>query len=234
MKIGIIGAMEVEVVKLRDQLSNRKEQKKGAFVFYTGTLNQVEIVLLQSGIGKVNAAIGAALLIDNFKPDYVINTGAAGGFPGELKVGDIVISEEVIHHDMDCTVFGYKMGQVPGMPASFTANEKLISLADKVVHQFTELQTKKATILTGDQFMNNASATSKIKALFPAAEAVEMEGAAIAQTCFQFNIPFVVIRSISDIAGQENAMEYQEFVEIAAVNSAKMVTEMVHELGNLK
>jgi adenosylhomocysteine nucleosidase len=234
MKIGIIGAMEVEVVKLRDQLSNRNEQKKGSFVFYTGTLNNVEIVLLQSGIGKVNAAIGAAILIDNFQPDYVINTGAAGGFSGDLKVGDIVISKEVIHHDMDCTVFGYKIGQVPGMPASFIADEKLISLAEKSVHLLTDLQTKKATILTGDQFMNNAEATNKIKTLFPNAEAVEMEGAAIAQTCYQFNIPFVVIRSISDIAGQENAMEYQEFVEIAAVNSAKMVTEMVRELGNQK
>lgn len=234
MKIGIIGAMEVEVVKLRDQLANRNEQKKGSFVFYTGTLNNVEIVLLQSGIGKVNAAIGAALLIDNFKPDYVINTGAAGGFPGDLKVGDIVISEEVIHHDMDCTVFGYKIGQVPGMPASFIADEKLIALAEKSVHLLTDLQTKKACILTGDQFMNNADATNKIKTLFPTAEAVEMEGAAIAQTCYQFSIPFVVIRSISDIAGQENDIEYQEFVEIAAVNSAKMVTEMVRELGNQK
>jgi adenosylhomocysteine nucleosidase len=234
MKIGIIGAMEVEVVKLRNQLANRNEQKKGSFVFYTGTLNNVEIVLLQSGIGKVNAAIGAALLIDNFKPDYVINTGAAGGFPGDLKVGDIVISEEVIHHDMDCTVFGYKIGQVPGMPASFIADEKLIALAEKSVHLLTDLQTKKACILTGDQFMNNADATNKIKTLFPTAEAVEMEGAAIAQTCYQFSIPFVVIRSISDIAGQENDIEYQEFVEIAAVNSAKMVTEMVRELGNQK
>jgi len=232
MKIGIIGAMEVEVVRLREQLTNRNEQKKGAFVFYTGNLNDVEIVLLQSGIGKVNAAIGTAILIDTFKPDYVINTGAAGGFSGDLKVGDIVISEEVIQHDMDCTVFGYQMGQVPGMPVSFKANEKLISLADKSVHQLTNLQTKKGTILTGDQFMNNPEATNKIKAIFPAAEAVEMEGAAIAQTCYQFNIPFVVIRSISDIAGQENAIEYKEFVETAAVNSAKMVTEMVRVLGN--
>ncbi len=234
MKIGIIGAMEVEVVKLRDQLSNREEQKKGSFVFYTGNLNDVEIVLLQSGIGKVNAAIGATVLIDTFQPDCIINTGAAGGFPGDLKVGDIVISTEVIHHDMDCTVFGYKMGQVPGMPESFVADEKLIALADRTIHQFSEIKTKKATILTGDQFMNNPEATSRIKEMFPSAEAVEMEGAAIAQTCYQFNIPFVVIRSISDIAGQENAMEYEEFVEIAAVNSAKMVTEMVNELGNQK
>ena len=234
MKIGIIGAMEVEVVKLREKLTNKNEQKKGSFVFYTGTFNNVEIVLLQSGIGKVNAAIGATLLIDNFNPDYVINTGAAGGFLGDLKVGDIVISKELIHHDMDCTVFGYKMGQVPGMPASFVANEKLIAIADQSIHLLSDLQTKKATILTGDQFMNKPEATKKIKELFPAAEAVEMEGAAIAQVCYQFDIPFVVIRSISDIAGQENAMEYEEFVEIAAVNSAKMVTEMVRELENHK
>ncbi|GAB7087471.1 5'-methylthioadenosine/adenosylhomocysteine nucleosidase [Marinifilum fragile] len=231
MKIGIIGAMEIEVVRLRALLSDKNEQKKGGFVFYTGKLNGNDIVLLQSGIGKVNAAIGAAIMIDNYSPDFVINTGAAGGFPGDLKVGDIVISKELIHHDMDCTVFGYKTGQVPGMPASFVADEKLIDLADKCIHKLIDVKTKKATILTGDQFMNNPEATKKIKDTFPSAEAVEMEGAAIAQTCFQFKIPFVVIRSISDIAGQENAIEYEEFVETAAVNSANMVVEMTKELA---
>jgi len=232
MKVGIIGAMEIEVVKLRALLANKNEQKIGGFVFYTGNLNGAEVVLLQSGIGKVNAAIGAALMIDNFNPDFVINTGAAGGFPGDLTVGDIVISTQLIHHDMDCTVFGYKHGQVPGMPESFIADQKLIDLADKCIHRLTDLKTKKASILTGDQFMNNADATKKIKNMFPDAEAVEMEGAAIAQTCHRFQIPFVVIRSISDIAGQENAVEYEEFVETAAINSAKMVVEMTNELGN--
>ena len=232
MKIGIIGAMEIEVVRLRTLLSDKNEQKKGGFIFYTGKLNGNDIVLLQSGIGKVNAAIGAAIMIDNYSPDFVINTGAAGGFPGDLNVGDIVISKELIHHDMDCTVFGYKTGQVPGMPASFVADEKLIDLADKCIHKLIEVKTKKATILTGDQFMNNAKATRRIKDAFPSAEAVEMEGAAIAQTCFQFKVPFVVIRSISDIAGQENAVEYEEFVETAAVNSANMVVEMTKELAN--
>jgi adenosylhomocysteine nucleosidase len=231
MKIGIIGAMEVEVVRLKALLSDKNEQKKGGFVFYTGKLNGNDIILLQSGIGKVNAAIGAAIMIDNYSPDFVINTGAAGGFPGELKVGDIVISNELIHHDMDCTVFGYKTGQVPGMPASFVADNRLIELAEKCIHKLTNLHTKKATILTGDQFMNNPEATKKIKEIFPLAEAVEMEGAAIAQTCYQFKTPFVVIRSISDIAGQENAIEYEEFVETAAVNSANMVVEMTKELG---
>lgn len=224
--------MEIEVVRLRKLLSNKNEEQKGGFVFYTGKLNGADVILLQSGIGKVNAAIGAALMIESYQPDFVINTGAAGGFPGDLKVGDIVISTQLIHHDMDCTVFGYKHGQVPGMPESFIADEKLINLADKCIHRLTDLSTKKASILTGDQFMNNAEATKQIKNMFPDAEAVEMEGAAIAQTCYRFKIPFVVIRSISDIAGQENAVEYEEFVETAAVNSAKMVVEMINELGN--
>ncbi|RUT80190.1 5'-methylthioadenosine/adenosylhomocysteine nucleosidase [Ancylomarina longa] len=234
MRIGIIGAMEIEVVRLRELLSNRAEQQKGGFVFYTGNLKGVDVVLLQSGIGKVNAAIGAAILIDTFQPDFVINTGAAGGFPSDLKVGDIVISQKVLHHDMDCTVFGYKAGQVPGMPEHFDANAQLIELADKSIHRLTNLQTKIGTILTGDQFMNDPKATQRIKKMFPDADAVEMEGAAIAQTCYQFHIPFVIIRSISDIAGQENAVEYEEFVETAAINSADMVMEMVRELGNKK
>lgn len=101
------------------------------------------MVLLLSGIGKVNASIGAALLIDNFHPDFIINTGAAGGFPGDLKVGDIVISQKVLHHDMDCTVFGYKHGQVPGMPEFFEANARLIALAENSIHKLSNLNTKR-------------------------------------------------------------------------------------------
>jgi len=232
MKVGIIGAMEVEVVNLRKQLNNTNEIKKGGFTFFEGQLHGIGIVLLQSGIGKVNAAIGAALLIDNFKPDYVINTGCAGGFPSDIQVGDIVISSDALQHDMDCTVFGYKDGQVPGMPETFVADKLLINLADKAVHKLSNLKTKRGTITTGDQFMNDPQRTLQLKERFPHADAVEMEGAAIAQTCFQFGIPFVVIRSISDIAGQENALQYEEFVEVAAVNSGNMVTEMIRELGN--
>lgn len=231
MNIGIIGAMEIEVVRLRAMLTDKEEHKIGGFVFYTGKLNNVNTILLQSGIGKVNAAIGAAILIDNFKPDFVINTGAAGGFLGDLKVGDIVISTELIHHDMDCTVFGYKMGQVPGMPETFIADEKLMKAAEESIHQLNDIQCKKGSILTGDQFMNSPEATKRLKEIFPSADAVEMEGAAIAQSCFRFNVPFVVIRSISDIAGQENAIEYTEFVETAAVNSANMVVEMFKKLN---
>ncbi len=230
MKIGIIGAMEIEVVRLKEQLNHRSEIKKGNFIFYTGQFNKVDVVLLQSGIGKVNAAIGATLLIDNFSPDCVINTGAAGGFKGNVSVGDIVISTQVAHHDMDCTVFGYQYGQVPGMPAFFTANKKLVALTESCIHQMGGINIIKAAVLTGDQFMNSSEQTAQIKQQFPDAEAVEMEGAAIAQTCYQFKTPFVIIRSISDIAGQENAMEYEQFVETAAVNSANMVMAIAKQL----
>ena len=233
MNIGIIGAMEIEVTRLRDELKNIEEISKAGFTFYKGQIHGINIVLLQSGIGKVNAGIGAAILIDNFAPDFVINTGCAGGFISDLKVGDIVISKEVSHHDFDCTVFGYKHGQVPGMPPSFIADSKLIEVADRSIHKLTNLTTKCGTIVTGDQFMNNPEATKQIKKLIPEADAVEMEGAAIAQTCHRFEVPFVVIRSISDIAGQENAVQYEEFVETAAVNSGNMVMEMIQELGRV-
>tara|TARA_R110001583_G_scaffold16041_5_gene65169 strand:+ start:31995 stop:32696 length:702 start_codon:yes stop_codon:yes gene_type:complete len=231
MNIGIIGAMEIEVTRLRDELKNKEEITKAGFTFYKGQIHGIDIVLLQSGIGKVNAGIGAAVLIDNFAPDFVINTGCAGGFISDLKVGDIVISKEAIYHDFDCTVFGYKHGQVPGMPPSFIADSKLIELADRSIHKLTDLKTKCGTIVTGDQFMNDPEATKRIKGLIPEADAVEMEGAAIAQACHRFEVPFVVIRSISDIAGQENAVQYEEFVETAAVNSGNMVMEMIQELG---
>ena len=117
------------------------------------------------------------------------------------------------------------------MPPSFIADSKLIEVADNSIHKLTNLTTKCGTIVTGDQFMNNPEATMRIKNLIPEADAVEMEGAAIAQTCHRFEVPFVVIRSISDIAGQDNAVQYEEFVETAAVNSSNMVMEMIQELG---
>ncbi len=231
MKIGIVGAMEIEVGELKKQLSEREEHKKGSFIFYTGKLHCHEIVLLQSGIGKVNAAVGTAILIDNFKPDCVINTGIAGAFPGKLKVGDIVVSKDLIHHDVDCRVFGYKPGQIPEMPESFVANPWLTALAEKCIRKLNATTAVKASILTGDQFMSDPESTLKLKLQFPDAQAIEMEAAAIAQTCYLFAVDFVVIRSISDVAGQEDAVEYETFAEEVAMNSAKIVIEMIQEIN---
>lgn len=230
MKIGIIGAMEIEVKNLISLLSNPKEIKKGAFSFFEGKIEGIDVVLLQCGIGKVNASIGASLMIDSLGASHIINTGCAGGFPSDIKVGDIIVSSELVQHDFDCTVFAYAHGQVPGLPEKFSADAKLSSMAQAAISKLPNIKSKIGEIATGDQFMNNPEATKILKEKFPNVDAVEMEGAAIAQVCHQLNTPFVIIRSISDIAGQENAIEYSEFVELAAVNSGKMVLEMIKNI----
>ena len=130
MKVAIIGAMEEEVTILRDKIENLEQMTIAGCEFNTGTLNGVEVILLKSGIGKVNAAMSTTILLEKFKPDAVINTGSAGGYEPSLNVGDVVISTEVRHHDVDVTIFGYEYGQVPQLPAAFIPNEKLFAIAE--------------------------------------------------------------------------------------------------------
>jgi adenosylhomocysteine nucleosidase len=131
MRIGIIAAMEVELKEIKSRLENQEETRYGHFYYYTGRLCGHDVVILLCGIGKVNAAVGTALLLDKFKPEYVINTGVAGGFPDDLEVGDIVVSTEVRHHDADATIFDYEYGQIPRMPVAYTADKTLVCLASK-------------------------------------------------------------------------------------------------------
>jgi adenosylhomocysteine nucleosidase len=201
------------------------------FTFYTGTLDGVEVVVLKSGIGKVNAAIGTTLLLQQFKPDCVINTGSAGGFDVALDVGDVVISDEVRHHDVDVTVFGYEPGQVPGLPAAFTADPLLARMAEECIAQMPHVNTVRGLIATGDSFMNCPQRVAKTRVLFPAIKAVEMEAAAIAQTCHQFGTPFIVIRALSDIAGRESNQSFEQFLEKAAQHSAEMVIAIVKRIA---
>ena len=232
MKVGIIGAMEPEVAILREALQNKEELSKGGFIFYTGELAGHTETLVQSGIGKVAATVATTLLIDNFNPDCVINTGSAGGFDPELNVGDVVISDEVRHHDVDVTAFGYEIGQVPQMPAGFVAHKTLIDAAKASVAILENTQTKVGLICTGDSFMCDPARIDKTRKYFPSMLAVEMEGAAIAQACHVLNTPFVVIRSLSDIAGKESPQSFEEYLEVASVNSSKLVTELLGQLKN--
>lgn len=135
MKIGIIGAMEEEVTLLRDKIDNRQTITLGGCEIYTGQLNGTEVALLKSGIGKVAAALGATLLLEHCKPDVIINTGSAGGLASTLKVGDIVVSDEARYHDADVTAFGYEYGQLPGCPAGFKADDKLIAAAESCIRE---------------------------------------------------------------------------------------------------
>lgn len=231
MKIAIIGAMEEEVSLLRDKISNLVTEIHGGFEYYLGQIENHDIVLLKSGIGKVNAAIGTALLLKLYQPDYVINTGSAGGFHHDLNVGDIVISEAVCHHDVDVTPFNYELGQVPGMPARFMPDKKLVEIAKQSIEALDEVKHMHGLIATGDRFMYLSDDVQKTRKNFSDMIACEMEAAAIAQTCHAFETPFVITRSLSDIAGKENAVTFEKYLGQAATHSAKLILAMLKRIN---
>ncbi|MDU6924902.1 5'-methylthioadenosine/S-adenosylhomocysteine nucleosidase [Franconibacter helveticus] len=230
MKAGIIGAMEEEVTLLRDKIENRQTLKLAGCEIYTGTLNGVEVALLKSGIGKVSAAMGATLLLEHCKPDLIINTGSAGGLAPTLKVGDIVVSDEVRYHDADVTAFGYEYGQMAGCPAAFKADEKLIAAAQACIGELN-LHAVRGLVVSGDAFINGADALARIRQNFPQAIAVEMEATAIGHVCHNFGVPFVVVRAISDVADQQSHLSFEEFLAVAAKQSSLMVETLLVSLS---
>lgn len=239
MIAGIIGAMEPEVALLKEKLENPTHSNHGGYSFHQGQLNGSDVVIVQSGIGKVAAALATAMLIANFNVDYVVNTGSAGGFDAALKVGDIVVSSEVRYHDVDLTAFGYEVGQLPANPAAFIPHPDLVAAAKVGITQLgavdekgnaQNIQAITGLITTGDTFMTKEDDIAKARGNFPTMAAVEMEGAAIAQACLQLKTPFVVIRSLSDIAGKESPHTFEEYLETAAVNSSQLVLNMLTEL----
>ncbi|KGJ96650.1 5'-methylthioadenosine/S-adenosylhomocysteine nucleosidase [Colwellia psychrerythraea] len=235
MKAGIIGAMEPEVAILKAKLTEATTTEHAGYVFHQGQLDGSDVVIVQSGIGKVAAALATAILIDRFHVDYVVNTGSAGGFDPSLKVGDIVVSLEVRYHDVDLTAFGYEIGQLPANPAAFNPHEELVAAAKKGIEKLSEsneenIQAITGLITTGDTFMTKEEDVAKARANFPTMAAVEMEGAAVAQACLQLKTPFVIIRSLSDIAGKESPHTFEEYLETAAVNSSQLVVNMLAQL----
>ncbi|MGM9968380.1 MULTISPECIES: 5'-methylthioadenosine/S-adenosylhomocysteine nucleosidase [unclassified Rummeliibacillus] len=230
MKIAVIGAMEEEVELLRSTLQNTSTKTIANSEYTEGTYAGKDVVLLKSGIGKVNAAMSTSILLNEYKPDVVINTGSAGGYDENLEVGAIVISDEVRHHDVDATIFGYEMGQVPQMPASFKSDEQLMKLAEEAVAEIGEHQFAVGLITTGDSFMNDPVRVEKVRGYFPTMKAVEMEAAAVAQVCYQFGTPFVVIRALSDIAGKQSNISFDEFLPVAAKHSTQIVLKVISKL----
>jgi adenosylhomocysteine nucleosidase len=232
--IGIIGAMEAEVTLLRNALEQAENKSIGDFEFFTGTLLGKPVVLLRCGIGKVNAAVGCALLINQYKPSAVINTGSAGGIDPSLSFGDLIISDGISYHDVDITAFNYVPGQIPGMPAVFPVPEKLINLAENAVDELKQesilpstLNHVRGLIGSGDVFMHDPQRIAVVRELFPKMRAVEMEGAAIAHTCNLFKIPALIIRALSDIAGTESPIKFSEFLPIASKHSAELVRRII-------
>ena len=238
--IGIIGAMEEEIAILQSLIQNRAAEKIGPFEYFTGSLEGKQIVLLRCGIGKANAAIGTALLINRFKPALVINTGCAGGvnpavLTPVLNFGDVVVSSALVYHDFDISPFGYAVGQIPGMKdAFFHVDESAIKTALRAIDELKDeghlplsMNHVVGLIGSGDVFVCDAARVGEIVKSFPTVRAVEMEGAAIAHACSLFAVPCLVIRAMSDIAGEESPMKFDEYLPIAARYSSGIVRRIV-------
>ncbi|MBO1208354.1 MULTISPECIES: 5'-methylthioadenosine/adenosylhomocysteine nucleosidase [Mammaliicoccus] len=228
--IGIIGAMEEEVEILKSSIENRETIQIAHVIFYKGNIEDKQVVLAQSGIGKVNAAITATLLINEFKPDLIINTGSAGSVDSELNIGDIIISNKVYYHDVNATAFGYKLGQVPSMPEFYETDKELIDLAKSSIEQL-DLNGIAGEVATGDSFIGSIDQRKVIKSNFPTASVVEMEAGAIAQTCYQYNVPIIVTRAVSDLADKESDVTFEEFLKVACVNSSKIVKLLLNRVA---
>lgn len=230
MKIGIIGAMAQEIEILRNLMVEPKVTELAGCKIFEGRINHTRVALLQSGIGKVSAAIGTTLLLQLTQPDLIINTGSAGGLDPNLNVGDILVSTEVRHHDVDVTAFGYEIGQLPANPSAFLPNNELVALANKEAKK-AGFNVISGLICSGDAFINGAEKIDHIRQNFPNVVAVEMEAAAIAQVCHAFNVPFVVVRAVSDVADKESHLSFDEFLPLAAEKSSAIVTAMLNNLG---
>lgn len=228
MKYGIIGAMDLETKLLIEAMVQPIETTIAGMLFYSGLLNNVESVVVTSGVGKVNAAACAQILITHFNVDRLINTGVSGAIQDDLEVGDIVISTDCMEHDVDVTGFGYQYGVIPRMSTStFIADETLIKRAlDASKKEVTDHKTIKGRIVSGDQFISSNERKAFILKHFNAST-TEMEGAAIAHVAHLNNIPFVIIRSMSDKADGSAHVNYDEFAVIAAHHSSNIILNML-------
>lgn len=230
MKLGIIGAMQVEVETLVNRLEEARSWEKPSGMFYEGKLNGLDVVVVQCGVGKVNAAMCAQILCDCFHVTHLVNTGIAGSLCAELDIGDLVVSRDAMYHDMDVRIFGYAMGQVPGTQRpEFTADEMLISLAWNAAETVNPGHTRMGRVASGDQFICSPEQKEKIIA-DTGAVCSEMEGAAIAHTAMRNGVPFVILRAISDKADGSAEMDYPTFETIAAHRCAEVTSHMAGAL----
>lgn len=229
MRIGIIGAMEEETRVLKKALTERTDWEKAGASFSSGGMGEHVIVLVQSGVGKVNAAIATTLLIEEYKAEVVINTGSAGAVDPSLAIGEVAISTELAHHDADARAFGYQMGQIPQMPPRYEADQHLIQLTTQAAEK-VDLKTVPGVIVTSDSFIAGSAEVKRIKEDFPDALVAEMEGAAVGQVCYQFKIPFVIVRAVSGTADEAAGVNFDLFIVDAGRKSADMVLEMIKSM----
>ena len=229
--IGIIGAMEIEVTTLKERMQVEEIVTIASMDFFKGTYHGKNVVIVRSGIGKVNAAICTQILADRFHATAIINTGIAGSLQSSIDIGDIVISSDALQHDMDATGFGYPVGVIPQMETSdFTANAQLMEIARNACAKVNpDIHTHVGRVVSGDQFISDNDKKAFLKETFDGL-CTEMEGAAIAQAAYLNHIPFVILRAISDKADGSAQMDYPEFEAAAARHSINLVDEMIKDL----
>lgn len=229
--LGIIGAMDEEVSKLKENMQEVTIESKASMDFYKGKLFGKDVVVVRSGIGKVNAGICTQILVDIYGVDAVINTGIAGSLNADINIGDVVLSTDALQHDMDATCFGYEPGVIPRMETSvFSADSKLRSLAKVCCEKVNpDISVFEGRVVSGDQFISDKSKKQYILDNFRG-YCTEMEGAAIAQAAYLNNIPFLIIRAISDKADDSATEDYPTFEAKAIEHSVKLLTEMVANL----
>lgn len=230
--LGIIGAMEVEVARLKEAMEQPEVHQKAGMKFYKGKLAGCEAVVVRSGVGKVNAAVCAQILIDDFSVDRIVNTGIGGSLQDKIDIGDLVISSDTLEHDMDATGFGYAPGVIPQMDCStFTADETLIALAKECCGQVNpDIHTFVGRIVSGDAFISDKEKKAWLSETFHGL-CTEMEGAAIAHTAYLNKIPFLIIRAISDKADDSAHMDYPEFEKQAVEHSVNLMLAMAKRLA---
>lgn len=231
--VGIIGAMEEEVTALKSKMNIKEVKQIKNLEFYIGLLHNKEVIVVRCGIGKVNAALCTQIMIDNFNIHCIINTGVAGSLNKKLNIGDIVISSNAVEHDFDTTAFGDPIGYISRMgmeDAFFKSDKQLVDVAKKAGESIENINTFVGTVATGDQFISSKEAKNKIKDNFDA-YCAEMEGAAIAHACYINQIPFVIIRAISDKADEKADISFDEFTDLASKNSSNMIEKIVSMLN---
>ena len=229
--IGIIGAMDEEVAILKESMEVQDTMERAGMTFVKGIMSGKEVVVVRSGIGKVNMGICAQILIDCFGVDTLINTGVAGSLDADINIGDIVISTDAVQHDMDVSMLGEPVGQIPRMDTfSFPADEKLVKLAVEVNKEVNpDIQTFTGRVLSGDQFISSDDVKKRLIEVFHG-DCAEMEGASIAHGAYLNKIPFIVIRAISDKADGSAEMDYTAFEHEAAKHSARLVEDLVQKI----
>ena len=227
-KIGIIFAMQEELTELLKIIQLEKKYQIFELEFYECSFEGITCILVESGIGKVNAARATQILIDNMQVDFIFNIGVAGGVSDKLEVGDIVIGEKLIQHDFDLTAFNHKKGYIPNVGEFIHSDDYLISLATSVENK-KDYNILLGTIASGDIFCTEKWMSEKIANKFNAL-CVEMEGASIAQVCFLSHIPFLVIRSISDTPNGKNQITFDEFLQKSSSNVASFLKEIISKI----